>query len=145
MPGCKSGKRGKRREKDAEDAEDAAASEHVCVLAASELAGRAAGFAVRLLEQHVAQPAIQHAARATMPMSCSQTATTTVATQLPIRLVSARDADEPVDRQDQHQAEHGMPCAPFEVTSETSSTTIRSCADSGVLVACAMNSTASVR
>ncbi len=42
-------------------------------------------------------------------------------------------------------AEPGMPCAPFDVTSETSTTTIRSCTDSGVLVACAMKITASVR
>ena len=42
-------------------------------------------------------------------------------------------------------AEPGTPCAPFEVISETPSTSSRSPNDSGVLVACAMNTTASVR
>ena len=42
-------------------------------------------------------------------------------------------------------AEPGMPCAPLDVSSDTSTTTIRSCVDNGVLVACAMKITASVR
>ena len=97
-------------------------------------------------------------------MSFSHTATTTVATQLPIRLVSARamPTNQSTGRISTRPstgiagiadsvaaritiAGPGIPCAPFDVTSDTSSTTIRSCVDSGVLVACAMNSTASVR
>ncbi len=42
-------------------------------------------------------------------------------------------------------AEPGTPCAPLDVTSEMPSTSSRSPNDSGVLVACAMNTTASVR
>ena len=76
----------------------------------------------------------------------------------------AGHADEPVDRQHQHQAdrgdgrgtafsvaarmtmaEPGTPCAPFDVTSDIPSTSSRSPKDSGVLVACAMNTVASVR
>ena len=42
-------------------------------------------------------------------------------------------------------AEPGTPCAPFDVTSDTPSTSKRSLTDSGVLVAWAMKTTASVR
>src|SRR5258705_10778481 len=42
-------------------------------------------------------------------------------------------------------ADPGTPCAPLEVISDTPSTSKRSPSDSGVLVACAMNTTASGR
>ena len=42
-------------------------------------------------------------------------------------------------------AEPGTPCAPFDVKSEMPSTSKRSPIESGVFVACAMNTTASVR
>ncbi len=96
--------------------------------------------------------------------SPSQAATTTVATQLPTRLPSARamPMNQSTDSTSTRPmagmlgtalsvaaritiAEPGTPCAPFDVISETPSTSRRSPKDSGVLVACAMKTTASVR
>src|SRR5260221_139118 len=96
--------------------------------------------------------------------SPSQAATTTVATQLPIRLPSARamPMNQSTDSTSTSPiagmlgtafkvaarmtiAEPGTPCAPFDVIRDTPSTRSRSPNDSGVLVACAMNTTASVR
>ena len=86
---------------------------------------------------------------------------TTVATQLPIRLPSARamPMNQSTDSTSTSPiagiagtafsvaaritiAEPGTPCAPFEVTSEMPSTSSRSPNDSGVLVAWAMNTVA---
>ena len=73
------------------------------------------------------------------------------------------DADKPINRQNQDKtttgiagiafkvaaritiADPGIPCAPFEVISETKRTKARSCNDKGVLVACAIKTTARVR
>jgi outer membrane protein len=97
-------------------------------------------------------------------MSFSHAATTTVATQLPIRLPSARAM--PMNQSTESTstspiagiagiaesvaarmtiAEPGTPCAPFEVISDTPRISSRSVVESGVLVACAMNTAASVR
>ena len=97
-------------------------------------------------------------------MSFSQRAMVTVATQLPIRLVSARPM--PMNQSTEStstrpatgiagtavrvaaritRAEPGMPWAPLEVTSETSRMVTRSVIASGVPVTWAMNTTARVR
>src|SRR5262245_65577958 len=87
-------------------------------------------------------------------MSFSQTATTTVATQLPIRFVSARamPMNQSTERTSTRPiagiagiaesvaaritiAEPGTPCAPFDVTSEISTIVRRSDVERGVLVA----------
>src|SRR5271168_3470977 len=96
--------------------------------------------------------------------SFSQAATTTVATQLPIKLPSARTM--PINQSTERTstnpiagmlgtafrvaaritiADPGTPCAPFEVTSETAKTSNRSPIDSGVFVAWARNTTARVK
>src|SRR4051812_43155617 len=100
----------------------------------------------------------------TRSISFSQAPTTTVATALPTMLVSARPI--PMNQSTASTntrpttgsegtavkvaarmtiADPGMPCAPLDVISETPRMTIRSVNDSGVLVACAMNTAASVR
>ena len=97
-------------------------------------------------------------------MSFSQAATTMVATQLPIRLPSARamPMNQSTDSTSTSpiagmagiavsvaaritMAEPGTPCAPLDVISATASIVSRSVIDRGVLVACAMNTAARVR
>ena len=89
---------------------------------------------------------------------------TTVATQLPIRFVIARPmpTNQSIGRIKTRPttgiagiafkvaaritiADPGIPCAPYEVISETKRTKARSCKDKGVLVACAIKTTARVR
>jgi hypothetical protein len=96
-------------------------------------------------------------------MSPSHAAMATVATQLPIRLPSARamPMNQSTDSTSTSpmagiagiacsvaasttMAEPGTPCAPLEVTSAIARMVSRSAIEIGVLVACAMNTAASV-
>ena len=97
-------------------------------------------------------------------ISFSHAAITTVATQLPIRLPSARAIPTNQSTESTRTrpiagivgtafsvaakitiAEPGTPWAPFDVTSETASTSSRSPSESVVLVACAIKTVANVR